>query len=272
MVRCTVGMAAKDLGAELPGQRQHGRRFERGGQRHWRQQAWQAAGEHRLAGTRRAGEEERVRAGGSDFQPPLGLYLSAYLAEVRVIAAIIGCRIGGLAFVQRSLPGQVCADVEQRARRQHPHLAGQSRFAGTAGRENEAASHATGGEDHGQRAADRPQFTGERQFTGKFMVGQRRTRNLTGGGENAERDRQIEAPRFLGQLGWREVDGNALAGKIEARVLQCRTYPIACLLDLRIGQPDQGEARQAAPRDAPRPRPPEQRVRRDHGCGRWRAA
>ncbi len=58
MVRCAVGMAAEMFGPELAGERQDGGGFERRRLRHRRQQSGQAAGEHRLAGTGRAGKEE----------------------------------------------------------------------------------------------------------------------------------------------------------------------------------------------------------------------
>ena len=66
------------------------------------------------------------------------------------------------------------------------------------------------------------------------------------GGQDAERDRQVEAARFLRQVGRREVDRDALVVReLEAAGQQRGAHPLARLLDLGVGEADQGEARQA---------------------------
>ena len=49
-----------------------------------RQQAGEAAGQHRLAGPRRAGEEQVVAAGGRELEGPTGAFLPADVGEVRL--------------------------------------------------------------------------------------------------------------------------------------------------------------------------------------------
>jgi len=44
-------------------------------------------------------------------------------------------------------------------------------------------------------------------------------RDLTGGCEDAERDRQIEAPGLFRQISRSQIDSDAAGGKFEARVL-----------------------------------------------------
>jgi hypothetical protein len=64
---------------------------------------------------------------------------------------------------------------------------------------------------------------------------------LLGGGEDAERDWQIEPPRLLGQVGRRQVDGDALRGEFEAAVLDGGADAVLGFLDLGVGQADDGK-------------------------------
>jgi hypothetical protein len=68
---------------------------------------------------------------------------------------------------------------------------------------------------------------------------------LSRGGEDAERDRQVEAPAFLAQLGRCEVDRDAPRWKLEARVHERRANAVAALLHFGVGKADDGERRQA---------------------------
>ena len=92
------------------------------------------------------------------------------------------------------------------------------------------------GPRHGQRAAHRTQVTGQSQLTRKFILRHRGRWNLTCRGENAERDRQIETPRFLARVRRRQIDRYLARGKLELRVLQCGADSIARLADLGLGQ------------------------------------
>ena len=50
---------------------------------------------------------------------------------------------------------------------------------------------------HRQRTADRPKIAGQRQLARKFVTLERIRWNLSGGGENSQRDGQVEAAGFL---------------------------------------------------------------------------
>ena len=69
--------------------------------------------------------------------------------------------------------------------------------------------------------------------------------NLPGGGEDTQRNRQIVAPAFLGQIGGRQIDRNAPHRKFEVGSLQGRAHPILRLFDLGLRQTNDGERRQA---------------------------
>jgi hypothetical protein len=70
--------------------------------------------------------------------------------------------------------------------------------------------------------------------------------DLLAGGQDAQRDGEVEAPGILGQVGGREIDGDPLVvGKLEASVLDGRAHALASFLDLCFSQSDEREARQA---------------------------
>ncbi len=71
-------------------------------------------------------------------------------------------------------------------------------------------------------------------------------RNLPGRGQDAERDRQIEAAGFLRQIGRREIDGDPARRKFELRILQRRANAIARFAHLGLRQTDQVHGRKPA--------------------------
>jgi len=92
----------------------------------------------------------------------------------------------------------------------------------------------------------RAQLAAERKLAGELVRGQPLGVDLSGGGEDAEGDRQVEAARFLRQVGRREVDRHALVvRKLEPARLQGGADALARLLHFGLGEADQCEARQA---------------------------
>ena len=137
---------------------------------------------------------------------------------------------------------KVGADLQQRLGRLDRSVGDQCRLVGVGQRqdEGEVAAVAPGGERHRQRAACRAQLARQRQFAGELVLVQARGGDLFGGGEDTERDRQVEAARFFLQIGGGEVDGDALGGKFEAAVLDGGPHTVLGFFHLRIGQPDDG--------------------------------
>ena len=87
---------------------------------------------------------------------------------------------------------------------------------------------------------------------GRSRCSQRRHRRRprgvdhAGGGQDADGDGQVETAGFLGQVGRRQVDRDALVVReAEAAVLQRGAHAFTRLLDLGVGQPHQREAGQA---------------------------
>lgn len=90
----------------------------------------------------------------------------------------------------------------------------------------------------GQRACNRAQLAGQAQLAQELVRQQRLRRDLATGGKNAQGDGQIVAPAFLGQVGGRQVQGDAPLREIKARAEQRRTYAFARLAHTGFGQTD----------------------------------
>ena len=138
------------------------------------------------------------------------------------------------------------AHGEKTARRMDHGVFHERRFLGAARGKRERPCVAMRLERHGERAANRAQVAGERELAGELVSRCRRHRKLSRGDENAERDGQIEASRFLGQIGRRQVDGDFARRKFEMRVLQRCAHAIAALLHCGFGQADKVESGQSA--------------------------
>ena len=138
------------------------------------------------------------------------------------------------------------ADLQQAMGAEYGRIVHQCGFSRAGRRQDKAAAGVTSGQRHRQRAADGTQHAGERELAGKFIIIQRCIRNLPGRGEDAEGDGQVETPRFLGQIGGRQVDGDASGGKFKAGILQGRAHAVTCFPHLGVRQPHQRHARQPA--------------------------
>lgn len=74
----------------------------------------------------------------------------------------------------------------------------QAGFLGVGLRHDQGASGRAGGQCGRQHALHRPYCAGKRQFAETFAVGQAFHRQLSAGGEDAERNGQVEAAAVLG--------------------------------------------------------------------------
>ncbi|MNT68640.1 hypothetical protein D3C72_2068900 [compost metagenome] len=70
-------------------------------------------------------------------------------------------------------------------------------------------------------------------------------RNLAAGGQDAQRDGQVEAAGLLGQVGRCQVDGDAAVGEFVAAVEDGGAHALAAFAHAGVGQADDGEDRQA---------------------------
>ena len=101
------------------------------------------------------------------------------------------------------------------------------------------------GADRGrQHAGHRRNRSVEAELAQNGESRQRIVRDGADRGHQPERDRQIVVAALLGQIGGREIDGDAARRQSQPGGDQGRAHPLACLRNRLIGQPDNGEGRQ----------------------------
>src|SRR5216684_9367108 len=96
-----------------------------------------------------------------------------------------------------------------------------------------------------ERSANRTQLAGQRELPCEFVFREPVGLELVRGGEDAERDGQIESAALLGELRRSEIDRDAPRWKVEARVYEGGAHPVAALLHFGVRQTDDGERGQA---------------------------
>ena len=195
-----------------------------------------------------------MAAGRRNLQCTLGRGLAFDVGQVRVVRlarpAVVECAGPALTFGRGFVAGQkLLHHVQQVAGAVDAHVGHQRRFLCAAFGQHQLRQSRAGaarqGQTHGQRAPHRPQVAAQRELARKLEARQLGAINLSAGRQNAQRDRQVKTPRVLGQVGRRQVDGDAfVARKLQPAVLDGRAHPLAGFLDFCLCQPDQGEARQ----------------------------
>ncbi len=106
-------------------------------------------------------------------------------------------------------------------------MLGQRSLGGIARRHHQDAS-GFGRRNRGrQRPRHRPQLAGQAKLAQELVLKQRLRIDLAAGRKDAQRNRQIVAATLLGQIGRREVQGDAPLWKIEARTEQGGTHALA---------------------------------------------
>ncbi len=129
--------------------------------------------------------------------------------------------------------------------RQHRGAARERGLGCVRGRQHQRAPGTCGRKRCGEHPAHRAQAAVQRELAAQLQAGELPLGHLARGGEDADRDREVEAPALLGQVGRRQVYGNAALGKLELRRLDRRTHTIARLAHLGVGEADEVELGQA---------------------------
>ncbi len=185
-----------------------------------RQDAGQAAREHRLAGAGRSDEQQVMRAGRGDLERASRVRLAAHVGEV-------GCvRIGNIVRCRRLRCGKLAASAQDmRAERRAANRRRARRHRGRAPLRRRCRAARRRGvqprvaHQHGrQHAVHGAQLARKRELADELVIGERIARNAAVRGEDAERDRKVEAAAVLGQVRRREIHGDlAAAGSRAAR-------------------------------------------------------
>lgn len=101
------------------------------------------------------------------------------------------------------------------------------------------------GNGHRQHAFDRAHPARQGQLTDQFEPVQFVSRQLGAGGQDADRDGEVEARALFGDVGRRQVDRDAARREFEAAVDQGAAHAIARLLNRLLWQANDVECGQA---------------------------
>jgi len=218
-------------------------------------------GEHRLAAAGRADHQAVVAARGRHAQSPLGGLLAADVGEVDVVG---GEPVEPFAHPRRrgrdvEVAGEEPHGLGQRRHRDDLDVLDHGRFRGAGGRHHQPLERpvglvrepglAGGGDGDRQRAPRGPRESLQREFAHHGVVAEPFGGELAAAGEDAERDRQVERRRLLGQLGGGEVDDDPVVGPAEAGVDHRPGDAMRALADGRVGHADEHGGRQGPGRD-----------------------
>ena len=199
--------------------------------------------QHRFAGAGRADHQQIVAAGRGDFERALGAFLALDVGEVeRRTVHFENFRLRPRQHL-RAL--EMIGELNERRRRDDFDVGARPGGFRPAGRRaHQAFAARIGADGGGQHAGDRRDRAVEAELAEHGEAGQRVVRDGADGGHQAERDRQIVVAAFFGQVGRREVDGDAARRQREARGGQRRAHPLARFGDRFVGQADDVESRQ----------------------------
>ena len=142
-------------------------------------------------------------------------------------------------------------DIQQPVGPQDANAIDERRLACAGHRQHEAArptsvARLAQGQRHRQGTSHRSEFAAQRQLPGELQALQQPEVDFTEGRQDADGDGQIETAGLLGQVGRREVDRDTLVvGEGQAGVAECSPYALSCLLDLGVGEANEGEGGQS---------------------------
>ena len=102
-----------------------------------------------------------------------------------------------------------------------------------------------GPDGSGQHAGDGNQASVERKLAQRRQARQRILGDDLHGDQQPQCYGQVEMAAFLGQVGGREIDGDALGREGEPHGADCGTHPLAAFGHRLVGQADDGKGGQA---------------------------
>jgi len=174
-----------------------------------------------------------MTTGGGHLECALGGFLALDVGKVEERA--FGFEDFGLRPRQHLRALEVIGELDQRGCRDNLDIrARPSGFRSANRRADQTLAAGIGADGGGQHAGNRGNRTVEAEFAQDRKTGQGIVRNGADGRRQAERDRQVVVAAFLGQIGGREVDGDAAPAKralrrsspnAPVRVLRRRPYP-----------------------------------------------
>ncbi len=149
-----------------------------------------------------------VASGRGDFERALGAFLALDIGEVDGRA--IHFEDLRLRPRQHLRALEMVGELDERRRRDDFDLGARpGGFRSAGGRAHQTFIARIGADGGGQHAGDRRDRAVEAELAEHGKTRQRVVRDGADGGHQAERDRQIVVAAFLGQVGRREIDGDA---------------------------------------------------------------
>ena len=250
-MRSPKGWGCQQTGTrgQEPRDRMNGGRLERFVKGERRQDAGQAPGQHALARTGRADEQQVVAAGGGNFDRASGERLAAHVCQV---GGGIACRRGRWRGGRRArlTPGQDRRGFLERGDRDHLEPGDDCRFARVGpGQDDAPHAIATGSGRDREGAPDRPDRTVERQLAEHHRVVDLARRDHPDSREHPDRDREIEGRSDLPDVGRGEVHRHAALRELEAGVPDGALHAVAALAYAGVRQPHHGDRGQPSVRD-----------------------
>ena len=210
-----------------------------------RQDSRHAPGHHRFAGAGRTDEQQVVTAGRGDFERAPREQLSADVGEIGDCRGPRRRRVDRRRRQTRRIV-EGAHGLGERRDRKDVQPRDDRRFAGVGCRQQHAGEAvAPGGDRDRQDPARGVDRSVERQLAEQHEIGDMTPLDDALGGEDAEGDRQVERRAGFAHVGRRQVDGDAVLGKLEARIADGAAHPVPALAHAGIGQADHREVRQA---------------------------
>ncbi len=137
-------------------------------------------------------------------------------------------------------------DLDQRAGRQNLEIDRSPRRLGAAGSgTDQALARGVGGDRRRQHAGDGADRPVEREFADHRKAVERVGRNGADRRHHRKRDRQVVMAALFRHVGGREIDGDALGRKRQARGDQRRAHPLARFGHRLVAEADDGEGDRA---------------------------
>ena len=228
---------------DLAGDRGDHGDFQEFGRRQRRQDRGQPRSQHRLAGAGRPDHQQVMAAGGGDLERALGALLPLDVGEVeRHAVALANFRLRPREHL-RAL--EMVGELDERAGSDDVDLGtGPGGFRPTLGRADQTLPARIGADRGRQDAGDRGNRAVEPELAQDRVAGDGVGRQRADRGHQAERDRQVVMAALFGQVGRRQIDGDAARRQRQAGGDQRRAHPLLRLRDRLVGQTDDIEGRQ----------------------------
>ena len=192
----------------------------------------------------RADHQQVMSAGCGDLQRALGALLSLDVAQIELIC---GCLAHSRLRAREHLGApKMVGDLDQRVGRDDLDVGARPGGLRAAGGRADQSLLARIGADRGrQHARDRRDRPVKTELAEHREARQRVRRDRADRGHQPERDWKVVVAAFLGQIGGREIDGDASCRQREPRGDQRRAYALARFRDRLVGEPHNMEGRQA---------------------------